>query len=316
MPSSSSTRWPTLLGILAVLFWSATVAVARDIIESLGPLTAGAMLYLIGGALNCLPLLARPERLRRTLRLPRAYLFGCGGLVVLYVLCFFLAVGLAADRAQIVEIGLINYLWPALTLLFGVPILGHRARIGLIPGVLIAFAGIGLVAAAQSNVLSWAGFLTDLHSNAAPYLLALAAAVAWALYSDLSRRWAGDAGAGAMNLFLFAGGLVLLIARCFFHERSHWSPDIAVKTAIYVIFPIGLAYPFWDIAMRRGRMVFVASFSYLLPLFSTVIIWLYLGVTLTRALWLGCALVIAGAVICKRSVVEARDEGRAIDPGR
>ena len=308
MQSSSSRYLPTVAGILAVLFWSTTVAVARDIVERLGPLTASAALYLAGGALSCLPLLIRPERIGRILRLPRAYLFGCGGLVVLYVLCFFLALGLAADRAQVVEIGLINYLWPALTLLLAMPILGARARIGLVPGVLIAFAGIGLVAAAQSTVLSWPGFLADLRSNAAPYLLALAAAAAWALYSNLSRRWAADAGGGAMNLFMLASGLVLLLARCFFHEHPRWTPDIAVKMALYVIFPVGLAYPFWDIAMRRGRMVFVASFSYLLPLFSTVISSLYLHVPLTRALWLGCALVIAGAVICKFSVVERRDE--------
>ena len=316
MQSSSAKHLPTVLGLLAVLFWSTTVAVARDIIESLGPLTAGAVLYLIGGALSCLPLLTRPERIQRVLRLPRAYLFGCGGLVVFYVLCFFLALGLAADRAQVVEIGLINYLWPALTLLLAVPILGHRARLGLVPGVLIALAGIGLVAAAQNEALSRAGFLAGLRSNAAPYLLALAAAAAWALYSDLSRRWARDADCGAMNLFLFASGLVLLAARCFFHEHPRWSPEIAVKMALYVVFPIGLAYPFWDMAMRRGRMVFVASFSYLLPLFSTVIISLYLHVLLTRALWLGCALVIAGAVICKFSVVERRDERPTMDNRR
>ncbi len=307
MPSSSSKSLPTVAGILAVLFWSATVAVAREIVERLGPLTASAALYLAGGVLSSFPLLIRPERIGRILRLPRAYLFGCGGLVVLYVLCFFLALGLAADRAQVVEIGLINYLWPALTLMLAMPILGHRARIGLVPGVLIALAGIGLVAAAQSEVLSWSGFLADLRSNAAPYLLALAGALAWALYSNLSRRWAADAGGGAMNLFMLASGLVLLLARCFFREHPHWSPDIAVKMALYVIFPVGLAYPFWDIAMRRGRMVFVASFSYLLPLFSTVVISLYLRVPLTRALWLGCALVIAGAVICRFSVVERRD---------
>jgi drug/metabolite transporter (DMT)-like permease len=306
MPSSSSKNLPTVLGILAVLFWSTTIAVARDIIESLGPLTASGALYLAGGALSCLPLLIRPQRIQRILRLPRAYLFGCGGLLVSYILCFFLSLGLAADRAQVVEVGLINYLWPALTLLLAGPILGDRARIGLVPGVLIAFAGIGLVAVAQNEVLSWAGFLTGLTSNAAPYLLALAGAVAWALYSNLSRRWAGNAGSGAMNLFMVASGLVLLVARCFFHEHPHWSPDLAVKMAFYVVFPIGLAYPFWDIAMRRGRMVFVASFSYLLPLFSTVVSSLYLRIPLTRTLWLGCALLIAGAVICKFSVVERR----------
>ncbi len=223
MRSSSSRYLPTVLGILAVLFWSMTVALGREIIENLGPLTAGAAVYLIGGAVCCLPLLLRPERLRQILRLPRAYLFGCGGLVVFYTLCFFLALGLAADHAQVVEVGLINYLWPALTLLLAVPILGDRARIGLVPGVLIALAGIGLVSAAQGPVLSWPAFLGDLRSNAAPYLLAFAAAVAWALYSNLSRRWAGDANCGAMNLFLLASGLVLLAARCFFHEPSHWS---------------------------------------------------------------------------------------------
>jgi len=62
--------------------------------------------------------------------------------------------------------------------------------------VLIALAGIGLVSAAQSPVLSWPGFLADLRSNAAPYLVAFAAAVTWALYSDLSRRWAGDSDCG------------------------------------------------------------------------------------------------------------------------
>jgi drug/metabolite transporter (DMT)-like permease len=309
MPSSSSKNLPTVLGVLAVLFWSTSIAVVRNLIESLGPLTAGAAAYLIGGVLSCLPLLVRPERARRILRLPRAYLFGCGGLVVFYTLCLFLSLGLAADRAQVVEVGLINYLWPVLTVLLAVPILGHRARIGLVPGVLIAFAGIGLVAAAQNKVLSWPGFRADLRSNAAPYLFALAAAVAWALYSDLSRRWAGAADSGAMNLFLFASGLVLLAARCFFHEHPQWSPEIAVKMAFYVVFSIGLAYPFWDIAMRRGRMVFVASFSYLLPLFSTVTSSLYLHIPLTSALWLGCALVIAGAVICKFSVVERMDDG-------
>ena len=313
MQSSSSQYLPTVLGMLAVLFWSATVPVARDIVESLGPLTAGAALYLVAGVATCLPLLFRPERIQRMLQLPRAYLFGCGALVVLYIVCFFLALGMAADRAQVVEIGLINYLWPALTLLLAVPILGHRARIGLLPGALIALAGIGLVAVAQNEVLSWQGFVTGLRSNAAPYLLAFAAAVAWALYSNLSRRWAGDAGAGAMNLFMLAVGLILLIARCFFHEHPHWSAALAVKMALYVVFPVGLAYPFWDIAMRRGRMVFVASFSYLLPLLSTVLSALYLHIPLTRALWLGCALVIGGAVICKFSVVERKDVRQGID---
>ena len=37
----------TLLGILAILFWSTTIAFSRTLSEQLGPLTAGASIYLL-----------------------------------------------------------------------------------------------------------------------------------------------------------------------------------------------------------------------------------------------------------------------------
>jgi drug/metabolite transporter (DMT)-like permease len=299
----------TILGVLAVLFWSTVTAVARDAIEKLGPLTTGAAIYLAAGALTCLPLLVRPERVRRILELPRRYLFGCGGLIAAYALCLFLALGLAADRAQAIEVGLINNFWSVLAVLLAIPIQGHRARISLIPGALIACTGIGLVASSQNDLVTWAGFFAGLRTNATPFLLALGAAFCWALYSNLSRRWSASAGGSAMGIFLSASGLALLVARCFFHEHSQWSPRTVAEVAFYAVVPLSLAYLCWDIAMRRGRMVFIVSFSCLLPLFSTVVSSLYLRVSLKGMLWIGCAVLIAGAIICKRSVIERTDEG-------
>ena len=58
----------TLLGLLAVLLWSTTVALTRSLSERIGPITAGASVYLTGGVLSLtyLTLRGRPvERLRR-----------------------------------------------------------------------------------------------------------------------------------------------------------------------------------------------------------------------------------------------------------
>ena len=100
----------TLLGLLAILLWSASVALVRSLSESLGPLATGASVYLTAGAFSTAHLLSR-RGVRADLRaLPPAYVFGCGALFAIYTTSFLCALGLAADRAQSIEVGLINYL--------------------------------------------------------------------------------------------------------------------------------------------------------------------------------------------------------------
>ena len=126
----------TLLGLCAIVLWSATVALARSISERVGPVTAGASVYLTAGVLSVSHLLLKGGPVRRLLSLPRPYLLGCGALFVIYTTAIFLALGLAADRLQTIEAGLLNYLWPVLTLLLSMAILGKRGGVGLIPGTL------------------------------------------------------------------------------------------------------------------------------------------------------------------------------------
>jgi drug/metabolite transporter (DMT)-like permease len=66
--------------------------------------------------------------------------------------------------------------------------------------------------------------------------------------------------------------------------------------------PLLLAYVFWDIAMRKGRMILVVSFSYLTPLLSTFVSCLYLRVLPGMNVWIACVLVIGGALICRYSI--------------
>ncbi len=93
-------------GLAAIVLWSLTVALARRLSEQLGPLMAGACVYLIGGALCLVPLVRRRGAVWGLVKSSPRYVFGCGALFVLYTAVLFLAVGSAADRSQVLEVGL------------------------------------------------------------------------------------------------------------------------------------------------------------------------------------------------------------------
>ena len=58
---------------------------------------------------------------------PRRYLIVGSALFVSYEICLSLSLGFAADRAQAIELGIVNYLWPCLTVVFAMLINGQRA---------------------------------------------------------------------------------------------------------------------------------------------------------------------------------------------
>lgn len=294
----------TFLGFVAIAFWSSSIAFARSLAEQLGPMTAASAIYLLGGILGCSYLALSGWTPRRLLRLPALYLVGCGALFVFYVLCLYLAIGLSLNRQQVLAVGIINYLWPGLTLVLALPILRKKAGAFLVPGAVAAFAG-AFLAMLQQGPFSWNAFLGGLREGCVPYLLAFFAAISWALYSNLTRRWAGDAEGGAVPVFLLATGVVLVALRPAFAEHPHWALRPVAELLFMAIVPAFLAYVFWDAAMRRGNVVLVASFSYLTPLLSTLVSCLYLQISAGPSLWIACALVVGGAFVCRYSIRDA-----------
>ena len=166
MNRRASTRRYTLLGLAAIVLWSTTVAFSRSVTEQLGPLTSAALIYTLGGILGGIYWLVS----RTTPRLSsfdRRYLLGCGGLFALYTICFYLAVGMARNRAQALGVGLMNYLWPMLTLLFSLFLLRIRANVLFIPGVLAGMLGVFFVTT-QGDSISWASFRQTMLHSATP----------------------------------------------------------------------------------------------------------------------------------------------------
>lgn len=290
-------------GVAAVIIWSATICLSRSLMEKLGIFTASGSVYLLGGALLilfCIKL--NPLNLGKFKFNPK-YTAARGIPFTLHLFCLCLALGLAKNQRQVIEIGLINYLWPVFTLVFSVPLLKNKAGPWLAPGIVIAFSGIFVASVTMSGLnFSLPEFLRNIQGDPFPYLLALAAALLWGLYSNLTRCFAQHSNALNVPLFLFAAGLLLGGAGLIFPEKPNWSVAVFIELAVMALLPCAAAFVLWDCAMRRGDMVLVASFAYFTPLLSTVLSGIYLGVDLTFGVWIACALVIAGAWVCKVSV--------------
>jgi len=298
----------TSAGLGAILVWSTSVPLARSLSEQVGAVVGAAAVHLLGGFLSFSFFLYRTRgSLLPLRRLPGRYLLGCGALFVLYMLALYTAVGLAADRHQALEVGLLNYLWPALTILFSLLLLGKKSRITLIPGTLLALGGVILVLGAGRD-FSFVSLADNGGRRPAAYALGLAAAVSWALYSNLTRRWAEEKSGGGVEVFLLATGGAFLFLAWSRGESPLWTWR-AGGEVLFLGSATALGYLLWDLAMRKGDVVFVAACSYSTPLLSTLLGCLYLDVAAGPDLWLGCLLIVAGSVLSWASVSDRAGAG-------
>lgn len=294
-------------GLVALLLWSTTVALMRSTTEAFGQLGAAAATYAVAGGMGLVRLALSGERRRRVRRMPAKYLLGCGALFAVYVFVVFMALGRAHNRQQALEVGLVNYLWPALTILFSVLLLRVRASAWLIPATLLCLWAIYLGIRPEHG--SSASFWRNVSLNPSAYGLALVAATTWALYSTLARRWAHAEDGGAMDFFLAGTGILLAGTLFLSGGTSGTGGGRGFVEAAFLGAATYVSYGLWDKAMRKGNVLLVAIASYFTPLLSLVVSSFYLRITPPPSLWWGCAVLVAGSLLSWRSVRESNPTG-------
>lgn len=297
----------TCYGFIAVIIWSNSICLSRSLIEKVGMLTASESIYLLGGMISIFLnwIVRRLNSDGLPIRSCPWHLIVCGIPFVLYNLCLYLAIGLAKNRQQVIEVGLLNYLWPTFTLIFSVLLLKKRTSFLSLPGTTMALSGVLLANIVMNGLrISITELLQNCSDNAVPYLLGLAAAILWGLYSNLTCRFSKESNIYRVPFFLLTTGILLQIVKCVFSEQPTWTNTALVELSFIVFLPTITAYVMWNFAMRCGNMLLVVSFAYFTPLLSTILFGLYLGANLTVGIWGACTLVIAGAWISKSSMKE------------
>ena len=293
----------TWFAVLALIFWSTSLAMVRSLAEPLGPFTFLLVTSASGGIILWVAEIARCRSLQMPFALPTPYLLLGGTTFVAYFVLFTAALSLAPTRAVAVQIGLINYLWPALLLVFSIPVFGLTMRWFFVPGVVISILGsaIGTLDLASLKSLS-----RTLAGHALPFLLMSGATLSWAGYSILARKLAGKRSSSGTHLFLLLTALAAAFLRALTQEESRWTAVQPLPLAYVSVLPNGLCYLFWELGMRHGDQTLLGACSYALPVASTLFSCWYLGIVPSQALLIGCLLVVGGALLCHRGIRQAR----------
>ncbi|UJF18224.1 aromatic amino acid DMT transporter YddG [Vibrio sp. SS-MA-C1-2] len=280
----------TLAGIGAIILWSTTIAFVRSVTEQLGAIGGSALIYTVSSILLIMTI-----GLPKISSFPKKYLLIGGGLFISYEVCLSLALGLANSRSQAVEMGIINYLWPSLTVVFSLLISRKPISIPLLIAILLSFFGVAWTSSGE-NGLSFTTLLNNFQSNPISYSLALTGAFLWAIYCNITKYLAN--GKNAITWFFIGTAISLWFKYLISDEAVMVFTTSATIDLFLAAAVMAGGYALWNVAIIHGNMVLLAILSYFTPLLSTLFSAYLLNLTLGIIFWQGVLMVTIASLLC------------------
>lgn len=286
----TSKRNATLIGLIAVLLWSSIVGLIRSVSESLGATGGAAMMYSVASVFLLISI-----GFPKISEFPRRYLIWGSLLFVSYELCLALSIGYSNTNRQAIEVGMVNYLWPALTMVAAILFNNQKSNWLVIPGFVIAILGICWVLGGEQG-LDLISMLENIKDNPLSYGLAFIGALIWAAYCTVTARIAK--GKNGVTLFFMLTALVLWVKYLFIGGAPIVFNFHAVIYLVLAAAAMGFGYAAWNVGILHGNVTILAGASYFIPVFSAALAAIVLQTPLSMSFWQGAAMVCIGSVLC------------------
>lgn len=282
----------TLIGLSAVLQWSSIVGLLKKISFSLGADLAVTLMYTLS---TCILLIF--FKIPNLKLISRQYLVFATLLFVIYEVCFSYAIALAQTAQQAIEVSVVNYLWPSLTVVMLILFKEIKFNPFVIVGLAISLGGIVVIQMGQGS-FSWANIMQNIHSNPISYILAFIGASLWSLYCVITKKYSNDH--NPISFFFVAISVVLWIKYLWSHDLANL-PSFDLITTSYLLIVslvVALGYAAWNIGIIKGNITILVTLSYFSPVISTVMSMLILQTSLPTEFWYGVFLVTIGSFVC------------------
>jgi drug/metabolite transporter (DMT)-like permease len=263
---------PYLLLVLTVLFWSGNFVLGRGVHEAIPPV-ALAFWRWTGALLILLPFALKPIIQQRRIIWDNLGLLT--GLSILSITNFNTFIYLALKSTTVVNTVLVNSMTPIF--IFIISWLGFNDRITFRQGVGLGLSFTGLLWIMTQGRL---GVLATLRFSAGD-LWTLSAALSWALYSILlKKRPAKLHPIGFLATIILIG--LIFLAPIYFWEMSTGarmaiSPATLWSVLYVALFPSVLSFIFWNKSVGIVGANKAGIFIHLMPVFSIMLAFLFLG---------------------------------------
>jgi drug/metabolite transporter (DMT)-like permease len=294
-----------LLMFVVVVCWASNIIAGKEALKGFGAL-ALAQLRVLGAASIYGVCFLASGRLRRVQLSPRKWLFllamAASG-VALNQLTF---IGGMA-RTTVAHTGLIVALGPVMVLVIAVVIRMETLTAGKFAGMLIAFAGVGILTAGKAGQGGghWTGDL-----------ILLASTLVFATYWILMKEVANDFDALSLSTLTFGLGAVMMLPFCVHAVAvTNWaaiSPVAWWGLTFMVVFGSVISYLLFAYVMKELAASRAAAFNYLQPVIASGLgIWV-LSERLTSNVLIGGGMILAGVYLTERERGEEKATGDSL----
>lgn len=300
-PATSPSIRATAIGLVAVLLWASVVGMVKAVSVSFGPTGGAALLYTIASVFLLLTLGLGPLS-----KFPRRYLFVGGMLFVTYELCLALSIGFTTTPRQAIEVGMVNYLWPALTLVGTIVFNRQKTKWWIVPGLALAMLGMVWVLSGDDG-FSLPGLIANVRLNPLSYGMALAGALIWAAYCVVTPKMAD--GHNGVTLFFMLTAASLWIKLGFTGDIIWSTAPADIAMLVLAAAAMGFGYAAWNVGILGGNATLLATASYFTPVLSAALASVVLQSVLPLSFWQGTAMVTMGSLICWLATREKGPDG-------
>lgn len=248
----------TIFGVLALFLWG-MLALLGKITSDLPALQLLSLCFFMSALIMPIKrVLSGHSVFKKPELTGRQWLIGIIGLFGFHF-CYFLAL----KSAPAIEVSLIVYTWPLLLTLF---VASAHTRLSAIGGGLLGFVGIVFIVLGSDSLNLDNRYLVG-------YLLSIVCAVIWSSYSwflTRSKSHVDDVG----WLSLAVAVLALISHFVFEPNQGKWQLSLLEWLGVVLLGlgPVGGAFYLWDIGLKRGNQILLASLSFGTPLISAIVL--------------------------------------------
>lgn len=283
-----------LLMLFVVVCWASNIIAGKEALTGLTPM-ALALLRVVGAAVIYLAAFLATGRMRRLHLSKRKGFFlvamAANG-IALNQLTF---IGGMA-RSTVAHTGLIVALGPVMVLLIAVVVRLESLTVWKCAGMIVAFAGVGILTADKAGRGSGSHWAGD--------LILLVSTLVFAIYTVLVKEVANQFDSLTLNTLIFVMGAVMMLPFCAHAVMvTNWaglSLEAWWGLAFIIIFGSVISYLIFAYVMTELAASRAAAFNYLQPVIASGLgIWI-LSERLTSKALIGGGFILAGVYLTER----------------
>jgi drug/metabolite transporter (DMT)-like permease len=284
-----------LMLLAMILIWGINFAVVKAALAEMTPLSFNSLRFLLSSALTLLAL----KLIERDIGFVRGDWWRLLGLGLIGNTCYQLLFINGIDRTTAGNSALLLATTPIFVSLigaaFGVERVGKWAWVG----VFFSFAGIFVVILGSGKELSLA------RETIEGDMLTLVGALAWSLYTVLSKPMLSRYSALRLTALAMAAGTPFIVLFSIPQLLAQDWAAVSWRGWLGLFFSgsmaIALAYIIWNSGVSKVGGARTAVYSNLSPVIAAIFAWLTLGEAITAFMVLGAAMIFLGIYLTRKS---------------